>query len=143
MTEYDTDSYGRTVGVVQVGGVNVNESLIKAGYARQYRKYCKAQFCIDWLQEEKNAITAQRGLWKDSDPVPPWQWRKGARNSSYSKNTTVRYAATSDGYNGNVKSHIFHVSSCQHYNCKNCSRNFSGRSAALRTGYRPCGRCKP
>ncbi len=28
---YDTDKYGRTVGVVEVNGVNVNESLIRSG----------------------------------------------------------------------------------------------------------------
>lgn len=32
---YDNDKYGRTVGVVKVGGTNVNESLIRAGYAWQ------------------------------------------------------------------------------------------------------------
>ena len=41
VTKYDTDKYGRTVGVVQVGGVNVNEEIIRAGYGWQYRKYCK------------------------------------------------------------------------------------------------------
>lgn len=30
---YDTDRYGRTVGLVIVGGTNVNESLIRAGLA--------------------------------------------------------------------------------------------------------------
>ena len=143
VTEYDTDRYGRTVGVVQVDGVNVNENLIKAGLAWQYKKYCRAAFCKDWLQKEKEAAISQVGLWRDSDPVPPWQWRKGARNSSYSKNTTVRYAATSDGYHANVKSHVFHGPGCKHYNCKNCTQSFSGRSAALKAGYRPCGRCKP
>ncbi|WP_458778460.1 thermonuclease family protein [Desulforhopalus sp. 52FAK] len=33
VTTYDTDKYGRTVGVVKVGGTNVNESLIRSGYA--------------------------------------------------------------------------------------------------------------
>ena len=50
---YDTDKYGRTVGVVLVGGVNVNQSLIATGLAWQYRKYCKESFCSDWLQLEK------------------------------------------------------------------------------------------
>ncbi|TKB28449.1 hypothetical protein FCL47_02900 [Desulfopila sp. IMCC35006] len=30
---YDTDRYGRTVGIVMNNGVNVNQSLIKAGYS--------------------------------------------------------------------------------------------------------------
>ena len=42
---YDTDKYGHTVGVVKVDGINVNESLVRAGLAWQYRKYCKTSFC--------------------------------------------------------------------------------------------------
>lgn len=42
VTEYDTDKYGRTLGVVEVGSVNVNEEIARAGYAWQYRKYYKA-----------------------------------------------------------------------------------------------------
>jgi micrococcal nuclease len=72
VTEYDTDRYGRTVGVVQVGGVNVNEEIIRAGYAWQYRKYCKASFCDDWLKVEGKARNAKAGLWGDSEAVPPW-----------------------------------------------------------------------
>lgn len=34
VTEYDTDKYGSTIGVVEVDGVNVNEEIILAGYAR-------------------------------------------------------------------------------------------------------------
>jgi micrococcal nuclease len=43
--------------------VNINESLIKAGLAWQYRKYCKASFCDDWLQLEGQAQKAKIGLW--------------------------------------------------------------------------------
>jgi micrococcal nuclease len=35
---YGTDRYGRTVGVVYIGSVNVNESLIKTGYEWQYQE---------------------------------------------------------------------------------------------------------
>ena len=49
ITVYDTDKYGRTVGVVLVNGVNVNEKIIRAGYAFQYRKYCKEWFCFGWI----------------------------------------------------------------------------------------------
>lgn len=33
VTPYDTDTYGRTVGVADVSGLNINRSLIEAGYA--------------------------------------------------------------------------------------------------------------
>lgn len=38
ITPYDIDKYGRTVGVVMAGGVNVNQSLIETGYAWQVQE---------------------------------------------------------------------------------------------------------
>ncbi len=140
---YDIDKYGRSVGVVFVGNTNVNNEIIKAGYGWQYRKYCKASFCDQWLQLEREARNAKMGLWRDKIPVPPWEWRKGKRNSGSKKAPTGRYEATEGLFHGNVKSHVFHSSSCQHYNCKNCIQEFSSRSAAISAGYRPCGGCRP
>lgn len=121
----------------------MNQSLIKNGYAWQYRKYCKASLCGDWLGIEGQAQATREGLWKDVDPVPPWEWRKGVRNSSYSMSSSGRYAAGSDSYHGNVKSHKFHSPSCRHYNCKNCTEVFNSRGEAVSAGYEACGMCKP
>ncbi len=145
VTTYDTDRHGRIVGVVKVNGKNVNQSLISAGYAWQYGKYCKASFCDDWIHLENKAKLSKIGLWGDADPVAPWEWRKGARNSSYSKKDTGtgKYKTVGDGFHGNTKSHVFHAPSCRHYNCKNCSANFSTREEAISSGYRPCGNCRP
>lgn len=46
-------------------------------------------------------------------------------------------------YHGNVRSHIFHGPSCRYYSCKNCTRVFKTREAAIAAGYRPCKICKP
>ena len=77
---YDTDRYGRKVGVVYVGNTNVNQEVVRAGFAWQYRKYCKAPFCSDWLTLEKKAREAKIGLWVDPKPMQPWEWRKSQRN---------------------------------------------------------------
>lgn len=135
---FDTDKYGRTVGVVMVDGNNVNQDLIAAGYAWQYRKYCKESFCSDWLQAEERARSARAGLWSDPDPVPPWDWRKGTRTG-----TPGKVDVSPGAYNGNVKSHVFHQPSCRDFNCKNCVETFQSREDAIANGYRPCGRCKP
>ena len=140
VTEYDTDRYGRTVGVVEVGGINVNESLIKAGLAWQYKKYCKAAFCRDWLILEEHAKTARIGLWRDNNPVPPWQYRKDKRNGAGAKSNVV---GGSGIYHGNVKSKVLHGYGCSAYNCKNCTNVFGSVNAALKAGYRPCGGCNP
>ena len=41
---YGTDRYNRLVGVVFINETNVNEEIIRNGYAWQYRKYCKVSF---------------------------------------------------------------------------------------------------
>ncbi|SDP70036.1 thermonuclease family protein [Desulforhopalus singaporensis] len=79
---YDTDRYGRAVGVVTVDDVNINQSLIENGLAWQYHKYCNAPFCNHWKNIEARVRAQQLGLWKNADPTPPWQWRKGSKNSS-------------------------------------------------------------
>ena len=74
--EKDTDRYGRTVGIVYTStGTNVNEEMVKSGYAWVYRKYCRSSFCSDWLDLESNARNNKIGLWQQK-AVPPWEWRK-------------------------------------------------------------------
>ena len=74
--EKDIDRYGRTVGIVYTStGTNVNEEMVKAGYAWVYRKYCRSSFCSDWLEMENNARNNKIGLWQQM-AVPPWKWRK-------------------------------------------------------------------
>jgi len=142
---YDTDRYGRSVGVVFVNGTNVNEELITNGLAWQYRKYCKAPFCKDWLKKEEYARSFAFGLWAESKPQPPWDWRKAKRGQSskrsYASSTTNRSSSGSGSYHGNRRSHVFHGSSCQHYNCKNCTKKFKSISEATSAGYRPHKQC--
>ncbi|SHH63430.1 thermonuclease family protein [Desulfofustis glycolicus] len=135
VTQYDTDRYGRMVGVVTVSGRNINQSIIASGYAWQYRKYCLESFCSDWLGLEKQAKSAELGLWGENDPVPPWQWRTGTRNSSYQKASQGNKSSGSS-YHGNVKSRVFHGPNCKYYNCKNCVIKFYSIDEAKKAGYR-------
>lgn len=132
--QYGTDKYGRTVGIVTIGHTNVNEELIRSGYAWQYRKYCMAPFCSDWLWYEDNAHQEKRGLWKETKPIPPWEWRVGQRSNR-------KKMEIGGKYNGNVKSHVFHAPGCQHYNCKNCIKSFNSIDEAIGSGYRPHTQC--
>jgi endonuclease YncB( thermonuclease family) len=56
----DTDKYGRTVGRVYVGGVDVNAERVKRGAAWVYRQFLKDQ---SLLTLEAEAKAAQHGLW--------------------------------------------------------------------------------
>ncbi|HEX2950008.1 MAG TPA: MBL fold metallo-hydrolase [Armatimonadota bacterium] len=49
----------------------------------------------------------------------------------------------SGGYIGNMHSHVFHRSSCESLPAEHNRVYFSSRTAAIREGYHPCGRCAP
>jgi micrococcal nuclease len=70
------DRYGRTVGIVSDSEININQEMVRAGYAWVYRKYCDRSFCSDWLQLEDKARNSKIGLWQEPNPIPPWEWRK-------------------------------------------------------------------
>lgn len=74
------DKYQRTVGgVVSLpDGTVVQETLLEAGLAWVYPKYCVD--CRQWKEMEREAREAKRGLWKEENPTPPWEWRRGAGN---------------------------------------------------------------
>ena len=73
-----TDKYGRTVGRVYVGAVDVNAELVKQGAAWVYRQYLKDQ---SLLVLEAQAKAAKRGLWAlpEAQRMPPWEWRHGGK----------------------------------------------------------------
>jgi micrococcal nuclease len=69
----DTDRYGRTIGMVTINGVNVNEKLLEAGLAWHYKTYDKNP---EWARMEQEARTKRKGLWVQSNAIPPWEYRR-------------------------------------------------------------------
>jgi endonuclease YncB( thermonuclease family) len=67
------DQYGRVVGLVSVDGRNINEEQVRRGMAWEYSHFHSDRHYIA-LQSE--AQQARRGLWAQSSPLAPWQWRK-------------------------------------------------------------------
>jgi micrococcal nuclease len=73
------DRYGRTVGDVTLpDGGNLNQELVRAGYAWWFRRY-SADYRLATL--EAQARSGHRGLWVDLDPVPPWEWRRSQQDT--------------------------------------------------------------
>lgn len=73
------DKYGRIVGKILVAGIDANLEQVKAGLAWHYKKYQKEQQVEDrakYAQSEEQAKAAKRGLWAESNPTPPWEFRK-------------------------------------------------------------------
>jgi len=79
----DIDQYHRIVGIVSMKSLVINLDLIERGYAWFYPQYCKASACKAWLKAEAKAKAARRGLWKDSMPVAPWQYRKLSKQKKH------------------------------------------------------------
>jgi endonuclease YncB( thermonuclease family) len=75
----DTDRYGRTVALVAVNKQILNEELLKAGYAWVYYQYCHELICHAWADYQFAAKLDKRGLWRDPDPIPPWEFRRKKR----------------------------------------------------------------
>ncbi|MBN9125422.1 MAG: thermonuclease family protein [Nitrosospira sp.] len=80
------DRYGRTVARVSCDGVDANAEQVNRGMAWVYRQYAK-DHNLFVLQHEARRF--KRGLWSESSPIPPWEWRKRLRQIS---NPTMRYA---------------------------------------------------
>jgi micrococcal nuclease len=70
------DRYGRTVGIVSDSETNINQEMVRSGYAWVYQRYCDKPFCDYWLALENEAKIEKLGLWQEPNPVPPWEWRR-------------------------------------------------------------------
>jgi endonuclease YncB( thermonuclease family) len=77
------DRYGRTLGKIVFDRKDINLAMINAGLAWHYKKYQQEQSASDRLlysHGEEQARFQRTGLWRDPNPTPPWDWRKGEAN---------------------------------------------------------------
>lgn len=74
--EIGKDRYQRTLGVVFAGDLEVNLHMVENGFAWQYKKYSKSPA---YAVAEDSARKKGLGLWRDPEPVPPWEYRHPGR----------------------------------------------------------------
>jgi endonuclease YncB( thermonuclease family) len=86
------DRYGRIVGKVMVQPpdcptcpktLDTGQAQLIVGLAWWYRKYASEQSPQDrgrYESEETEARARRAGLWRDAEPVPPWDFRKAKRD---------------------------------------------------------------
>lgn len=76
------DKYGRTVGKVLIDGTDVNLEQVKRGLAWFYKKYQNEQTLkdrLDYLHAQEAAEKTKIGLWVDSNPIAPWDFRRAKK----------------------------------------------------------------
>lgn len=59
--------------IILNNGINVNKELVRNGLAWHFKKYSKDN---DYSEIEINARNNQIGIWSESNPIAPWDWRK-------------------------------------------------------------------
>ena len=78
--EYDKeDKYGRIVGKVTLGDLDICLQQLSLGLAWHYKKYQNEQSTSDqavYSDTELKSKSLKLGLWGDDAPMPPWEFRK-------------------------------------------------------------------
>ncbi|MFM8893505.1 MAG: thermonuclease family protein, partial [Planctomycetia bacterium] len=72
VTEEGKDRYGRWIGHLSLGGVDVNRQMIASGNAWHYVDYSRD---TSLAALEAQARSQRLGLWAQPNPVAPWDFR--------------------------------------------------------------------
>lgn len=67
------DKYGRQLGYLYCNQINASHHLVKQGLAWFNTPYSTD---LNLQAAEALAREQQLGLWRQSKPIPPWEWRK-------------------------------------------------------------------
>lgn len=131
----DIDRYGRLVARVALGEKDLSIELVSAGLACFFRKYSS-----DPLLARAEAAAKARGLgfWAADAQRPACVAREAGRAQR-----PLTVPSLDSGFVGNVRSHVYHTSSCPNAKCPNCTIKFDSRAAAEAGGYRPASDCLP
>ena len=71
------DRYGRSICRIAVGGVDINKEQIARGMAWMYRQYASDPSYSD---AESAAQARHVGIWREAQPVAPWDFRRAKRS---------------------------------------------------------------
>lgn len=88
---YKKDVYDRYIGTVYYNGQDVGLRQIEAGMAWHFKQYAYEQNAEErkiYAQAELKARTDKIGLWEDSNPVAPWEFRSGKKTKDTNPNET-------------------------------------------------------
>ena len=82
----DIDQYKRAVAVIRYSGKDINREMVAEGLAWAYRQYLQGPYESEYINEETRARSRRAGLWRESNPQPPWEFRRA--NKGHKKNSS-------------------------------------------------------
>ncbi len=82
----DIDQYKRAVAVIRYSGKDINREMVAEGLAWAYRQYLQGPYESEYINEETRARSRRAGLWRESNPQPPWEFRRA--NKGHTKNSS-------------------------------------------------------
>ena len=77
------DLYKRSVGIVYLNGKNINLEMVAEGHAWAYRQYLHRPHASEYLQAEEEARGKRLGIWQQSNPQAPWEFRRSLKKINY------------------------------------------------------------
>lgn len=128
------DRYGRAVVRLYAGKTYINHELVAEGLAWHYEVYAPLDF--DLAEAETLAAADKLGLWQHPHPVPPWEFRRGARPAAPNPDGKP-FWITDRGKVHNARCKYFGVTQKGHYadacgdaeNCNLCGGAQAEKSA--------------
>jgi micrococcal nuclease len=72
----DVDQYQRAVAVIRYGGRDINREMVAEGMAWAYRQFLQGPYASEYLGAEGRARAQRTGLWQETNPRPPWEFRQ-------------------------------------------------------------------
>jgi endonuclease YncB( thermonuclease family) len=72
----DIDKYRRMVGMIYLDNRNINLEMIREGFAEAFVEYLKPPYRVQFLEVEREAKSARRGVWSLPDYERPREFRK-------------------------------------------------------------------
>lgn len=138
----DKDKYGRYVSDIFLGNKYINAEMVENGFAWHYKEYSKDK---NLAELEDKARANKLGLWADSNPTSPWDFRHGT--STVKTNITESYSNIKQ--NEDVKENVVYITKTgKKYHRDGCSSLSKSkieisREIAEAKGYSPCSICNP
>ena len=138
----ENDRYGRLIATCFTGPIDLNENMVRRGWALAYRRYS-----FRYVPAEGKAKSARRGLWQGTF-IKPWDWRSRIRVEIPAPSSAAKIVAGPSDPNCTIKgnisrsgSRIYHLPGGKYYaktkiNTDTGEHWFCSQSDAEQAGWR-------